>query len=127
MPDSCMTAAAAKYLPEMVTKCKLPKKHKKTVEGEDEQDEQGAVLQRSHHKKKDADSGSGGGGYIPGGGDYPSGPGGKGGQGGQGCMALKTKHKCLKVSWAFVGAWWVGLQQTWPAGAVERLNAPSSA
>eukprot|EP00882_Tetradesmus_deserticola_P000435 GHRQ01000479.1.p1 GENE.GHRQ01000479.1~~GHRQ01000479.1.p1 ORF type:complete len:214 (+),score=88.72 GHRQ01000479.1:70-642(+) len=31
MPDSCLSATAAKYLPEMVAKCKLPKKHRKAA------------------------------------------------------------------------------------------------
>ncbi|WIA36528.1 hypothetical protein OEZ86_007822 [Tetradesmus obliquus] len=47
MPASCMSAMAAKYLPEIVAKCKLPKEHK-------EQDGVAAAAAASNNKKKPA-------------------------------------------------------------------------
>jgi uncharacterized membrane protein YgcG len=100
MPESCMGVDKAKFIPEQVAHCKMPKKHS---------------LEKRH--KKDDDSKSGGGGWGPsggdwpsGGGDYPSGGGGDypgpgGGGMGQGCMALKSKKKCLRGTDGEACAW----------------------
>jgi hypothetical protein len=99
MPEMCMGVDKAKFIPEQVAHCKMPKKHN---------------LEKKHKKDDDSKSGgdwpSGGGDYPSGGGDYPSGGGGDypgpgGGGMGQGCMALKSKKKCLKGTDGEACAW----------------------
>jgi len=103
LPSACLGVDKAKYIPEQVATCKMPKKHNSLS------------LEKKHDKKGGGDYPSGGGDYPSGGGDYPSGggdypsgggdyPSGGGGQG-QGCMALKSKKKCLKGTDTEACAW----------------------
>jgi uncharacterized membrane protein YgcG len=117
LPDGCIGVDKAKFIPEQVATCKMPKSD---TEGDDEL-AAATSLDKKHHKK--GGKSGGGGGWIPGGGDWPSGGGdypsgggdypgpggggygpGGGGQG-QGCMALKSKKKCLKGTDTEACAW----------------------
>jgi hypothetical protein len=97
LPSACLGVDKAKYIPEQVATCKMPKKHNSLT------------VEKKHDSKKGGggypfgggDYPSGGGDYPSGGGDYPSGGGGQG----QGCMALKSKKKCLKGTDTEACAW----------------------
>jgi hypothetical protein len=85
MTGSCLSTFAAKFIPDMVAKCKLPKSD-------------GEAEMASSLSGSDDSYGPGGGGYGPGGGGY--GPGGQGG-----CGDLKSKKKCLRGTEDEVCAW----------------------
>jgi hypothetical protein len=122
MPPSCVGIDAAKWIPETVAHCKMPKSKKDATVTNmesnskiDKNDEDADALE----KKKGGSSGgsggdwpSGGGDWPSGGGDWPSGGGSSGGGGypygpgggsggktaGKGCRDLKSRHKCMKGS-----------------------------
>jgi hypothetical protein len=111
MPPSCVGVDAAKWIPETVAHCKMPKGKK------DADVVTNSVTNTESDNKKDKKGGdwpSGGGDWPSGGGDWPSGggstgggdylfgPGGGSGSGskgsGKGCRDLKSHHKCMKGS-----------------------------
>jgi hypothetical protein len=125
MPASCVGVDAAKWIPETVAHCKLPKGRNVNAAADDDitnaesndADDEGADALEKKKSKGDSGSGgewpSGGGDWPSGGGDWPSGGGssggggypygpGGGGSGGKGagksCKDLKSRHKCMKGS-----------------------------